>query len=176
MKKIVITGGPCSGKTTVIEELAKRGFSVLKETAKEIVAIRRHIPMTKEESQIRQDLIFNEQLAKENKAEKKDCEILFLDRGLIDGLSYSILYAGEASIQRYLPAVKEKNYDFVFLLELLPFDSGGFRAENENEEEARKIQKSISDLYERLGYKLIFVPKMSVEERIEFILKRVFAN
>ncbi|OGJ12483.1 hypothetical protein A3K82_03015 [Candidatus Pacearchaeota archaeon RBG_19FT_COMBO_34_9] len=176
MKKIVITGGPCSGKTTIIEELNKKGFSVLRETAKEIVAARRHIPLTKEESQIRQDLIFNEQFAKEQNAERADCDILFLDRGLIDGLGYSLLYSGEESIEKYLPAVKAKKYDFIFLMKLLPFDSGGFRPREENEEEAKKIQDSILELYKRLGYNPLFVPRMPVQERVEFILKVVLGE
>lgn len=171
MKKIVITGGPCSGKTTIIEELNKRGFPVLRETAKEIIATRRYIPISKEESEIRQDLIFNEQLAKEEKAERGFDEILFLDRGLIDGLGYSVLYSGKESIRKYLPIVETKKYDAIFLFELLPFDSGGFRSENE--EEAKKIQEAISNLYKNLGYEIIFVPRMSVNERVDFILKRI---
>jgi predicted ATPase len=173
MKKIVFTGGPCSGKSTVLEELHKRGFSVLRETAKEIVAARRNIPMTKEESQIRQDLIFNEQIAKEDKAEKENCDILFLDRGLIDGLGYSVLYSGENSIQKYLSAVKNRKYDIIFIFEQLPFSSEGFRAVNENEEEAIKIRNAIDHVYKRLGYEPISVPVMSVKDRVQFILDRI---
>ncbi|MCK9595739.1 ATP-binding protein [Candidatus Pacearchaeota archaeon] len=173
MKKIVITGGPCSGKTTVIEELSKRGYPVLRETAKEIVAARKNISVTKEESDIRQELIFNEQSAKEDRAEKENYGIIFMDRGLIDGLGYSLLYAGEESIQKYLPVVKNKHYDAIFVFEPVPFDSGGFRSENENEEESKKIRDSICELYQRLGYNPISVPVMSVEERVEFILERI---
>ena len=173
MRKIVLTGGPCSGKSTVLEELRKRGFSVLRETAKEIVAARRDIPMSKEESDIRQALIFNGQVKKEDDAEKENHDILFLDRGLIDGLGYSVLYSGEESIQKYLPAVKNRKYDLIFIFEQLPFSSEGFRAVNENEEEALKIRNSIDNLYKKLGYQTINVPVMSVKERVEFILERI---
>lgn len=37
LKKIVLTGGPCCGKTTLIEELNKRGYPVLHETAREVL-------------------------------------------------------------------------------------------------------------------------------------------
>jgi predicted ATPase len=173
MKKIVITGGPCSGKTAVIEELRKIGFPVLEETAKEIVALRKHIPVTKEESDIRQDLIFNKQFAKEQKAEKENYDVLFLDRSLIDGLAYAVLYSGEKSIEKYLPAVRNKKYDYVFILDLLPFNPEGFRSENENEEEAKRIHNSILELYQRLGYEPVSVPVMSIEHRVGFILEKI---
>lgn len=173
MKKIVLTGGPCSGKTSVIRELEKRGFNVLQETAKEIVAARRHILMTKEESDIRQKLIFNEQFAKEKNAEKNNFELLFLDRSLIDGLAYSLLYSGEDSVKKYLPFVEKQKYDSVFVLELLPFNSEGFRAGNETEEEARKIHESIIKTYKSFGYEPIIVPVMPIKERVEFILKNI---
>jgi predicted ATPase len=172
MKRIVITGGPCSGKTTVIEGLAKRGFPILKETAKEIVAARRHIPISKEESQIRQDLIFNKQLAKEERAGKKNYKILFLDRCLIDGLAYSLLYSGRDSIKKYLPFIKNRKYDSIFIFEGLPFSSEDFRAEND-EKEAKRIRKAIYDFYKEQGYKPINVPAMPVERRLEFILKKL---
>lgn len=171
MKKIVLTGGPCSGKTTIIEELSQRGYSVLKETAKEIIEKRKHIPISKEESFIRQDLIFKTQLMKEEKIEKENYNLLFLDRSLIDGLGYSLFYCGEDSIKDYLPFVQKMKYDAIFLLELLPFNSEGFRPENE--EEARNISDSISNLYKRLGYNLINVPVMSLEKRIDFILEQI---
>ena len=59
-------------------------------------------------------------------------------------------------------------------MELLPFKSGGFRSREENNEEAKRIQDSITGLYKRLGYSPIFVPKMSVEARADFILRKVF--
>lgn len=174
MKKIVLTGGPCSGKSTIIEELYKLGFPILRETAKEIVAKRKHIPISKEESEIRQDLIFNEQLKKENDTEKNQVSFLFLDRSLIDGLGYSVLYEGEESIVKYIPAIRTRDYHKIFLFERLPFSSQGFRPETD--EEANKIHDAIYNIYKRFGHEPISVPKMSIEERVDFVLKNVFWN
>jgi predicted ATPase len=171
MRKIVLTGGPCSGKSTVLEELAKKGYNVLRETAKEIVAKRKEIPITKEESEIRQDLIFNEQLKKEEDAEK-EIGVLFLDRSLIDGLGYSVLYEGDSSLEKYFPKVLGRKYDKIFLFERLPFSSQGFRPETD--EEANKIHDAMYNIYKRFGYEPINVLKMSVEERVSFILEKVF--
>ncbi|VVB82013.1 Dephospho-CoA kinase [uncultured archaeon] len=171
MKKIVLTGGPCSGKSTVLEELAKKGYSVLRETAKEIVAKRKDIPISKQESEIRQDMIFNEQLKKEEEAEK-GIGVLFLDRSLIDGLGYSVLYEGENSLEKYFPKILGRKYHKIFLFERLPFSSQGFRPETN--EEAKKIHDAMDSIYKRFGYEPISVPKMSVEERVNFILGIVF--
>ncbi len=174
MKKIVFTGGPCSGKSTVLEELSKQGFHVLRETAKEIVSKRRHIPMTQEESEIRQDLIFNEQLKKEDDAEKYPVRVLFLDRSLIDGLGYSVLYGGEDSITKHLSMVSKRKYNKIFLFERLPFDSQGFRPETD--EEANKIHDAMYSIYKRFGYEPISVPKMSIRGRVNFVLENVFGD
>ncbi|NQV77116.1 MAG: ATP-binding protein, partial [Lutibacter sp.] len=36
-QKIVITGGPGTGKSTIIEELAKRNFTCMKEISREVI-------------------------------------------------------------------------------------------------------------------------------------------
>jgi len=179
MNKFVFTGGPCSGKTKVLNKLNKQGFHALRETAKGIVAKRRDIPMTKEESDIRQELIFKTQFAKEKRAERMNYHLLFLDRCLIDGLGYSLLYAGEKSIEKYIPFVEKQRYNSVFLFELLDFDSEGFRAEKDKGE-ARRIEESIYTIYKRFGYDPIYVPKMSlnkkesINKRLDFVLGKVF--
>ena len=37
MKRYVLTGGPCSGKTTVLNILAKCGYPVVPELAREMI-------------------------------------------------------------------------------------------------------------------------------------------
>ncbi len=173
MKKIVLTGGPCSGKTTTIQKLNKLGFLVINEIATEVILERQNIPLSKEEFLKRQDLIFERQLFKEKEYQKGNNSILFLDRGLIDGLAYTIFYAGEEAIKKYDFDFNKKRYDLIFSLEQLPFAKEGFRIED-SEEEARRIHRDILNLYEKYGYELIFVPKMTVEERVGFILDKVF--
>lgn len=180
MQKIVFTGGPCCGKTRVLKELHKKYMApILNETAKKIVAERKNIPMTKEESDIRQELIFQKQFKKETRAGKRDHSFLFLDRCLIDGLGYSSLYSGEESVQKYFSIVEKQKYDQVFLFELLDFNDEGFRAEKDKEE-ALKIEKSLSSMYNRFGYNPIYVPRFSlnkyesIEKRVDFVLEKVF--
>ena len=37
MRKMVLTGGACSGKTTLVNELKRRGYNVLEEVARQVL-------------------------------------------------------------------------------------------------------------------------------------------
>ena len=39
MPKVIITGGPCVGKTTVLESLCNEGYTTLSESAREIIEV-----------------------------------------------------------------------------------------------------------------------------------------
>ena len=91
MRKYVFTGGPCSGKSTILELLDKKGYDTIGECAREIVEERKDNPLTDEENTIRQNLIYDVQLSNELDWQNKSSEgdILFLDRALPDLLGYT---------------------------------------------------------------------------------------
>ena len=171
MKKYVLTGGPCSGKTTLIKRLEEKGFAIMDEIGREIIGQRKHILVDEEEHVIRQNLMFDLQLKRENKFMGNGSEILFLDRGLADYCAYSEHLLG------YIPE-KIKNYDIseryvdIFILDRLPFEHDGLRAES-GDEEAQEIHDRIISSYEQKGYEPVFVPVMPIEERVKFILSKL---
>ena len=94
MQKIVITGGPCAGKTTLIgilgPELVKHGKSVyvLEECATEVLA-QGLTPDTCGSVLAFQRHVFDRQLAKEAQLSKLDDDVIvLLDRGLMDNAGY----------------------------------------------------------------------------------------
>lgn len=94
MLKIVITGGPCAGKTTLIgmlgPELVRRGKTVhvLEECATEILA-QGLTPDTCGSVLAFQRHVFDRQLKKEEALESlSDDVIVLLDRGLMDNAGY----------------------------------------------------------------------------------------
>lgn len=164
MQKIVLTGGPCSGKSTLIEHFKSQGYNVLEEIARQVIEKRKQFEPTREEWRIRQHMILTKQILKE--LELKG-EKVFLDRGVYDNFAYyKHLVGGECELT--LPNNFQK-YDKVFCLEQLPFVHDGLRIES-GEEEGKKIHRMIVDEYKREGYKLIHVPVLPVEERGEYIL------
>jgi len=167
VKKYVISGGPCCRKTTLIDKLKEQGFSVLEESAREILEQRKKFPVNEKENLIRQQLIFEKQLQKEEKSNEGD-GILFLDRCLCEVSVYCKF------LLNYIPEnIANYNllnrYEKVFFLDRYLFVDDGLRIE-QGEEGAQKIQEIIYNTYKELGYNIIKIPKMDTEKRIEMIL------
>ncbi len=169
MKKVVITGGPCSGKTTVINELGKRGYEVVGEVARNVINERKNNPLTYDEHHLRQELIFLRQVEKEKQVH---ADVTFFDRGIFDNFAYQLHFLGDV-IPKYLELVKNyPRYNGVFVLERLPFEHDGLRIE-EGELEAQKLHDDIVMQYDYFGYKPIFVPVMDIEKRVDFVIRSV---
>ncbi len=169
MPKYVITGGPSSGKTTTVEELERREFEIVHETAAEVIkemqSEGKDVAEHFEELQTR---IFELQLATE--AALGD-GVHFLDRSIIDGLAYRKARDLDLPKER-IEAAKKTKYDKVFLMELLPFVEDGIRFES-SIEEVLAIQEQTKQTYEEYGYEVILVPVMSVIDRVKFILQHL---
>lgn len=97
MNKIVFTGGPCAGKTEIInylkEELEKRNYKVfiVSETAAELLPRKTKSDNTYSDIMDFQNLILKYQYAKENLIEEyigNDDVIILYDRALLDGKAY----------------------------------------------------------------------------------------
>ncbi len=93
-------------------------------------------------------------------------ERYFLDRSAADTLAYCRLYGIDDTYFR--EQVSRKRYKNVFLLDNLPFVKNHVRIEDE--EAASKIGTYLEDAYLQLGYDVMHVPALSIDERIEFIL------
>jgi predicted ATPase len=175
--KYVLTGGPSSGKTTTILELRKKGFLIVEESARQVIekqkAAGENIERTAENTDARQTKILELQLKKERETEEKalkeNKDIIFLDRGIPDGIAYYHLVGIEPNTKVLEESKKEKtNYCTIFFLEMLPYQKDEIR---ETKEVADKAHRLVYEAYKNLGYKVIKVPVMSVEERVKFIQK-----
>jgi predicted ATPase len=174
MKRIVLTGGPSCGKTSLIEYFSSLGYNCLREVAREILSERNQNEPTKSEWYIRQKLIYERQLAREECLTKG---INFLDRGVNDNLGYSTFFHGDR-LDFFDKNLLSNRYNLIFSLDRLPLVSDGLRWEGE--EEAKRIHELVLESYTSFGYKLIKVPVFtcetlqdSIRKRAEFILKRV---
>lgn len=168
MKKYVITGGTCTGKTTVINLLKNMGHPTVPETARMVIE-----KELKNDSDIlpwKNLYLFEEEMIKlQIELEKEIKEDSFLDRGALD--SYAFCRIANISI----PTVLTENifkYEKVFFLERLDFYKND-HLRVENEELSKKVEKELINVYQEFGYDLIFVPKMSPKERVHFILKQI---
>ncbi len=172
--KYVLTGGPGAGKTTVIQAIEKQGHSVMHEVARALIeeqlASGGEILPWKNRDSFQQEIL-SRRLALETREEQSDQGIVFLDRAIPDGIAYYVLEEIDPPAD-LLETANEASYRGVFILESVDDIQTSDREQN-FWEDPEIIQNHIIQVYEALGYSPIFVPRMSVPDRIRFILDHV---
>ncbi|MUU78329.1 AAA family ATPase [Winogradskyella endarachnes] len=172
-KKVVIAGGPGTGKTTIINELKKRNFICYDEISRQITLQAREEGI--EQMFLTDPLLFSQKLLDGRIQQYKDAtietnEVVFLDRGIPDVIAY-MDFIGDTYPNHFVEACDNHKYDIIFVLapwqEIFTSDNERY----ENFEEAIKIHNHLLETYKRFGYKLIDVPFGSVETRANFILE-----
>jgi len=165
----VITGAPSSGKTTVISALEQLGCPVVHEVARNYID--KELKKGKNIRQIKADILSFERhiLYKKVEIEKsllKDAPV-FLDRAVPDSIGYYILEG--LSPDEPIKKSKQTRYKKIFLFERLKFEKDDVRSENDKI--AAKLNRILKESYQMLGYEIISVPLLSIDDRVDFILK-----
>ncbi len=165
--RIVITGGPSVGKTTIVSGVAERGFPIVHEFATEIIKEGVFLPWVDRGSF--QNEVLRRQCAAEKELDEMDGPV-FLDRGLFDGEAYYIY--DKLAIPERFAQLDASKYALAFLVELLPFfDKNDVR--RENLEFTREISVILENCYTSRGVEVVRVPAMSPTERIDFVIAEV---
>ena len=165
----VITGAPSSGKTAVISALEQLGYPVVHEVARNYID--KELKRGKSIGQIKADILSFERhiLYKKLEIEKslpKNAQV-FLDRAVPDSIGYYILEG--LSPDDPIKKSKQTRYKKIFLFERLQFEKDGVRSENDKT--AASLDRILKESYQMLGYKIIIVPLLSIDDRVDFILK-----
>ena len=169
-KWFVITGGPCSGKTTTLQRLEKEGYRVIYEAARDIIDEEMKKGRTLQEMR-KDEFAFQKKVLKrkiETEQRLPRSELIFLDRGIPDSTAYYEL-CGVTHDPELILAVKNCSYAKIFLMDLLEYEKD--YARTESIEEVKRIQELLEKSYQQ--FHLIKVPPMSVVDRVEFILERI---
>jgi len=171
MVNYVISGGPGTGKTSVIEELERLGHDVIGEAAR-IIAETDERFVGKSINEIDWDA-FHAAIIDWQKEEfgKIGDRVVFIDRGLGDNLAYDKIHKVETSKEK-LDFTNSFKHDKIFVLDFLDFyETDGLR--DETKEEQEELHAAIIEAYENLGCEIVVVPFMSVADRARFILDKV---
>jgi len=172
---IVITGGPGTGKTTIIDTLIEQGYACFPEISREITLEAKKQGF--EQLFLEKPLLFSELLLEGRKKQHQKAitdqsEIVFLDRGIPDILAY-MHYIGDSYPSFFDHACKEHQYSKVFVLPPWEEIYESDEARYENFEQAKLIFNHLMETYLSYGYQLTEVPRGTVEERIQFILNQL---
>lgn len=168
----VITGGPCTGKTTMIELLGNKGYKTTIEHARHYIDTQQEKGNTVEEirsNKIKfQHGVLQMQIDEENSLDPN--QLVFLDRAIPDAEAYYNFLNIEYD-ELLNNSVDKYQYRNVFILDRLPLINDYARIESLDDQ--IKIHRLITRIYENGPSPVIYVPVLSPKERLEFILNVV---
>jgi|TARA_B100000214_G_C23956224_1_gene622976 predicted ATPase len=173
-RRVVLAGGPSTGKTSVLNKLKKLGFKCYDESAREILS-----EYEKKGSSFRLNPIkvSEEILKKRDKdfTEARDilCKnnIVFFDRGIHEITAY--LRSINSSEEYWEELLKNYDYDMVFFFPSWKDIYIKDKNRVEEYEEATRISPYIDKVYEESSILKIKVPCTSINERVDFILNNI---
>ena len=171
----MITGGPGSGKTALINYLEREGYQVMHEISRDVILEAQKDGI--EQLFLENPILFSEKLLAGRLKQFKEGEncaapVLFYDRGMPDVTAYMDFVDTHYPVNFSETCLNYK-YDGIFLL---PPWEAIYHQDNERYEsfeQAEKIFHFLKNGYEKYGYKVTEVPVGPIHERVHFILENL---
>jgi len=181
-KRIVITGGPSTGKTAVIEVLEQKGYRCLEEVIRAMTLAKKTeesdvVFETNPIVSVSNPMAFNQMILDARVAQYESTlesneELVFFDRGIPDVLAYMDCFNQEYD-DSFREACNANRYDLIFLMppwkDIHVVDNERF----ESYEESLRIHECLATSYINLGHNVQIVPKDTILNRVDFILDTV---
>jgi predicted ATPase len=169
-KRHLIIGGPGFGKTSLVSKLKELGYNCeYDDKSRELI-----IKMFKENPEIDTSGVdFNREILNCRIDQfNSSSGICFFDRGIPDGIAYMNNPPSE-----FLETAKKYSYEKIVFVcppweEIFQTEKAKGRAEN-SFNDAVIVHNRICEVYNKLGYNLINLPKSSIKERVKFILEKI---
>jgi predicted ATPase len=165
--RIVLTGSPSSGKTSLLQQLQSAGHSCFEEVSREIIqeSIHAKTDITPWQNlQAFSKKVFDHRVQQYHNAMPG---LNFYDRSLIDVIAY--LSIGNNTNSDIIDAVKDYPYDLVFIARPWKAIFVNDAQRLESWEDALIVDKALEISYKKLGYHIVDLPESSVAERVDFI-------
>lgn len=174
MKKIVFTGGPSAGKTSLINKLKatySQDSSIFFAPEIASMLLGNGFPRCaySENLIFQQKAIFNTQLEMENLLIKEEnFKLCFFDRGILDAFAY-------VEKDSLSPNEKESylsRYDIIFHLEVAPpfkYTNQNNKARTESYEEALKLENELKKLWQKHPQYQFIKAEQTFDEKYDFV-------
>lgn len=170
----VLTGGPGSGKSSLLTALAQAGHQVAEEAGRAIIRDQQAIAglgLPWRDPGLFAELMLAWELRAHRQAQVLQGPVFF-DRGLVDIIGYmrlNDLPVGEHLLQ----AVRRLRYQpQVFLLPHWPQIYRNDAERHQDAAEAERTCAMMRQVYAEAGYRLVEVPRGSLAQRRDFVLQR----
>jgi len=175
--RVVFTGGPGSGKTSVIQFFNSIGYASAPEVGRKV--IQRQVDIKGTALPWMDKIAFRDEMVLEeinNFQAYGNSNLAFFDRCIVDSYGYSMLERLPVS-ELLLKSCNELTYNqnvFIFPPWESIYENDLERKQDFNEAVATYVE--MVNTYRKFGYMLTEVPKLSVQERAEFILDSIYDN
>ena len=171
----VITGGPGSGKSTLIEARAALGFAAMPEAGRAI--IREQIAIGGAALPWADRALFAEVMLASDIRSYRDAEtcqgpVLF-DRGVPDVVGYLTLCGLPVPPHANMAAERFRYARQVFIAPPWPEIFSGDLERKQSFGEAEATYRAMEQVYKGLGYDLVTLPRVPVDERVRFVRGRI---
>jgi len=174
----VITGGPGTGKTTLLQELKKRNYEVVPEIARELIKEQKEndgAALPWKDGDLYKNQMFDRSIESYRQIDQRETPSnpIFFDRGFLDSICYANLIRSEITSKMKTYAEKWRYNKSIFILppwrEIYKTDSE--RKQDWNE--AVLTHDKMVETYKHHGYHIVKIPKKSVTERADLLVNLV---
>jgi predicted ATPase len=171
----VITGGPGAGKTTILHELQRRGFSCVREAARQIIqeqvlAGGDAVPWL--DTKRYASLMLQKSVEDYLTHSTAKCATFF-DRGMLDTFTHARVSGFRLPDSAYIEAQK---YRYNRMVLMAPPWQKIYETDTERKqgfEESLVVYQVNREVYTECGYDIVEIPCAPVQERVDFILDAI---